>query len=131
MDNLSLPAIRTRCPVHRCPWTYDLTNPRTVRDARSSTPLRVVIPPPAGQHLRPAEIAAGVNAARPKMAASPAARSIDDVAAVLMEAARAQDDAVTVTHLGSHSRAELAAAFPTQIDFVLQILDEYRVEPAA
>ncbi len=121
MDDLPLPRTEARCPVTRCPWKYMLTTPhRHPDDNVRSDRVRMVIPPPEGKHLRNAEIAAGIAAARkPRMAAL---GGIDGIAAALMESARAQDDAVFAVHLASHPRAELAEAFPGRLDEILATL---------
>lgn len=129
MDDLNLPRTEASCPVGGCPWKYDLTTPRLHPDDNPlfDDRVRMVIPPPAGQHLRPAEIAAGVAAARrPRMAL---ARSIDDAADRLMSAARDQDEAVFAVHLGSHSTSRLAEAFGEGLDAVLALLAEAGQHP--
>lgn len=129
MDDLTLPRTEASCPVPNCPWKYDLTTPRRDPDDNLfDDRVRMVIPPPAGKHLQPAEIAAGVAAAqRPRMAL---VRSIADVADRLMSAARDQDDAVFAVHLGGHHLAELAAAFGEGLDRALAMLAEAGQHPA-
>lgn len=133
MDDLTLPRTEVSCPVPECPWKYDLTRPSVKTEG---TRVRLVVPPPAGEHLRAAEIAAGWEA-RPRLAIPAPVRVRDAGAAVaglvdlVMTAARDQDDAVTATHLASHTRAELARAFPGRVDQVLRTLRRAGYEPAA
>lgn len=129
MDDLNLPRTEASCPVAKCPWKYDLTTPRRhPDDDLFDGRVRMVIPPPAGENLRPAEVAAGIRAAqRPRMAV---VRSIADVADRLMSAARDQDEAVIGTHLAGHNTAQLAEAFGAGLVDALERLAEAGHHPA-
>ncbi len=134
MDDLNpLPRTETRCPVPECPWKYDLTRPEVKAEGSR---VRLIVPPPAGEHLRAEEIAAGW-AARPVLAVSQPIRvksagaAINGLVELVMTAAFDQDEAVTATHLASHTRAELALAFPGRGDYVVGVLTRAGYEPAA
>lgn len=119
MDH-NTPRHQMHCPVAECPWVYDRATPRAAGDEGDGR-IRMVIPAPSGEHLRPVEIAAGVAAAQPKMAVQ--AGSFNDLVAVVAAAARDQDNAVIAAHLAGHSYAQLADALEdSMLDFTLNTL---------
>jgi hypothetical protein len=128
MDDLPLPRTEAHCPVPECPWTYVLATPTTRAEGDR---VRLVIPPPAGKHLRPAEIAAGLAARPPKLAVPAPLAGVDQLVDALMRIATGQDEAVVGTHLASHTRAELARAFPGRLEETLAMLDAGGYEPRA
>jgi hypothetical protein len=133
MDDLPLPRTEARCPVPRCPWMYVFAEPETRVEGER---VRLVIPPPAGKHLRPAEVAAGL-ASRPPRLAMPAplvGGGPRVVGGVKVEPdPRDQDEAVVGAHLASHTEAEIAAAFPDPavLDDVLERMERAGIHPRA
>lgn len=103
-----MPRTVAECLVDDCPWTYDFTKPRT-EEGPGGRPV-LVVPPPAG--VTPREALAGLRAARPVMATAPAATSLAELADWATRTAATQDNAVLLTHLRGHTRAELEAALP-------------------
>lgn len=109
MDDLTTTRTEVRCPLGRCPWTYDLTQPRV---EHRGDRVVLAVPPPAGVPV--AEALAGVGARRPVMAAA-APASFTEVVDVAVRAAHVQDEAVLAAHLRSHPRAELEAELPPAV----------------
>lgn len=128
MDDLPLPRTEARCPVPECPWTYVLATPTTRTEGDR---VRLVIPPPAGKHIRPAEIAAGLASRPPRLAVPARLTGVDQLVDAMMTVARDQDEAVVGAHLSSHTEAELARAFPGQLDDVLNRMERAGVHPRA
>jgi hypothetical protein len=126
MDDL-IPRTEATCPVAGCPWKYELSRPRT--EVRPGGRVALVVPPPAGDRTA-AETVAGVRAAGPVMACAPPPVDIAGLVDVVGRAASAQDEAVLATHLGTHTRAELAAGLGDRLDFALAALDAAGVQLA-
>jgi hypothetical protein len=130
MDDLPLPRTEARCPVPRCPWMYVFAEPETRVEGER---VRLVIPPPAGKHLRPAEVAAGLASRPPRLAMPAPLVGVDQLVDAVMTIARDQDEAVVGAHLASHTEAEIAAAFPDPavLDDVLERMERAGIHPRA